>query len=110
MKALILDGKAVRETSRWSDVITAYADEKRFWIEIDERTPEAESFVVDVLKIHPLVAEDVWEFRGMPKVADYADYVQLVMHGVRAEDHGKKELPLRLAELDVILGANFLLT
>ncbi len=60
-----------------------------------------------MLKIHPLTIDDVWNDVGLPKVEDFGDYVQIIIHGVRADDQMSKEVPLELAELDVLIGQTF---
>lgn len=110
MKALILDGENARETSDFLELEKVYLAGERFWVEFDARTPEADHFLHEVLKIHPLAVEDVWNDIGIPKVEDFGEYVQLVMHGVSEEDVGGRDIPLALAELDVLIGRNFLVT
>lgn len=110
MKAFILDDEALRETSDLVEVAQAHAEGKRFWGELDERTPDADRFLEQTLRIHPLAIEDLWNDLGLPKVEDFGDYVQLVMHGVREGDADSHEVPLALAELDVLIGRNYLVT
>jgi magnesium transporter len=110
MKAFILEGEAVIQTSAFDDVAAAHAEGKRFWVELDARTPEADKLLEEVLKIHPLAIEDIWNDIGIPKIEDFGEYVQLVMHGVLEEDVGGRDIPLELTELDVIIGRNFLVT
>ena len=62
------------------------------------------------LGIHPLAIEDVWNDVSLPKVEDYGDYVQIIIHGIREDDRSSKEVPLELAELDVLIGKNFVVT
>ena len=109
MKAFILDGESVRETSSFEEVTAAHEAQKRFWIELDERDDDGQKFL-EALKIHPLAIEDVWNDVGIPKVEDFGDYVQIVMHGVREEDREGSEVPLKLAELDMIIGHDYLVT
>lgn len=52
----------------------------------------------------------MWNDVGIAKIEDFGDYVQLVMHGVREEDAKKREIPLALAELDIMVGRNFVVT
>src|SRR5689334_11790906 len=80
-----------------------------FWVELDARTPHTDR-LLDVLHIHPLAQEDIWADLGLPKVEDFQDYVQIVMHGMREADREGNEVPLALAELDMIIGPNFLIT
>ena len=110
MKALVLEGDAARQTTSFSDVAAAHAEGKRFWLELDERTREADAFLENVLHIHPLAIEDLWNDIGLPKVEDFGEYVQIVMHGVREEDRDAADVPLALSELDIIIGRNYLVT
>ncbi len=110
MKAMILEGDGVRRSEDFAELAAAHAAGTRFWVELDERTPEADRLLEEVLKIHPLAIEDLWNDLGLPKVEDFGEYVQLVMHGVREGDAGAKDVPLTLAELDVLIGRNFLVT
>lgn len=110
IKALILEGETVRLTDSFAEIAAAHKEEKRFWLELDEREETATHFLLNVLKIHPLTVEDVWNDVGIPKVEEFHDYVQLVMHGVREEDVGGGDIPLSLTELDMIIGQNWLVT
>src|SRR5688572_25656615 len=109
-KALILDGDAVTQTSDIEAIHAAFREEKRFWVELDERSEAADKLLIELLHIHPLAVEDIWNDIGIPKVEDFVEYVQLVMHGVREEDVAGSDIPLALTELDVIIGRNFLIT
>ena len=110
MKALILDGDVVRPSQDYAEVTAAHADGRHFWIELDERDEAADRFLEQVLRIHPLAIEDVWNDIGLPKVEGFSEYVQVVMHGLREEDQQGSDVPLALAELDVLIGKNFLVT
>jgi magnesium transporter len=108
-KCLILRDEKVVQTSEFDDVVAAHRDGLKFWVELDEKTEETERLLGDVLKIHPLAVEDVWNDIGIPKVEDFVDYVLLVMHGIHEEASGA-EIPISLAELDMVIGRNFLVT
>lgn len=110
LKALILDGEVVRQTSRFEDVAEAHAEGKKFWVELDEKTPQTDKLLEEILKIHPLAIEDTWKDTGLPKVEDFGDYVQIIMHGVREEDQEGNDVPLALTELDMFVGRNFIIT
>jgi magnesium transporter len=114
VKALILEREGsretVRETADYAEVAAAHASGKNFWVELDEQTPEATAFLLETLKIHSLAVEDVWNDLGLPKVGDFDDYVQVVIHGIREVDQQSSEVPLALAELDMLIGKNFLVT
>jgi magnesium transporter len=110
VRALILDGENIRQSSDYAEVKKAHEEGKTFWIELDERSDEATAFLESVLKIHPLAIEDVWNDVGLPKVEDFGDYVQIIIHGIREGDRASRDLPLELAELDILIGKNFIVT
>ncbi len=110
MKALILNGDDVVATSDLADVEAAHAAGKTFWVELDHKTEEATSFLEQTLEIHPLAIEDVWNDVGLPKVEDFDDYVQVIVHGLRERDRASSDVPLELAELDILIGKNWLVT
>jgi magnesium transporter len=110
VKTLILDGEQVVKTSDYAVVARAHAEGKTFWIELDERTADADTFLEKTLHIHPLAIEDVWNDVGLPKVEDFDDYVQVIIHGIREDDRDSNDVPLELAELDVLIGKNFVVT
>ena len=110
MKALILDGETVRSTSVYPDVVAAHAEGKTFWIELDERCDQGTAFMAETLKIHPLAIEDVWNDVSLPKVEDFEDYIQIVINGIREDDRKSSEVPIELAELDILIGKNWVLT
>jgi magnesium transporter len=110
MKAIILEGESTRQTTSFEEIAAAHAEGKRFWVELDEKTAESDRLLEDVLKIHPLAIEDTWKDTGLPKVEDFGDYVQIVMHGVREEDREGTDVPLALSELDMLVGRNYVVT
>ena len=110
MRALILYGETVSETSSFAQVAEAHGEGRNFWLELDERSDEATAFMESTLGIHPLAIEDVWNDVSLPKVEDYGDYVQIIIHGIREDDRSSKDVPLELAELDVLIGKNFVVT
>ena len=112
MRALILDesGETVSETADFAVVGAAHAAGRTFWVELDERSDEGTAFMEATLGIHPLAIEDVWNDVSLPKVEDFGDYVQIIIHGIREDDRSSKDVPLELAELDVLIGKNFVVT
>jgi Mg2+ and Co2+ transporter CorA len=84
-KCLILRDEKVVQTSAYDDVVAAHRDGLKFWVELDEKTEQTERLLGEVLKIHPLAVEDVWNDIGIPKVEDFVEYVLLVMHGIHEE-------------------------
>lgn len=109
-RALILEDSTVVPTTSFEVVAAAQAQGKKLWVELDEKTEETDRLLLEVFKVHPLAAEDVWNDIGIPKVEDFGDFVLLVMHGIHEEDPPKPDAPVSLAELDVVMGRNFLVT
>lgn len=107
MLAFVLDGDSLRETESLAEVEKAHAEGKHYWLDLGEQTPEKHKFLLDVLHIHPLVVEDVWCERSLPKVEDFDDYVYVLVHGTA---RGSRASDIDLLELDILLGPNFVIT
>jgi magnesium transporter len=110
VKALILEGDKAVATTDLADVEAAHATGKMFWLELGEKSDAATKFLEQTLKVHPLAVEDVWNDVGLPKVEDFDDYVQVIIHGLREDDQSSDDVPLELAELDILIGQNWLVT
>lgn len=110
IRAFVLEGDAAVQTTDADVIAAAYADRKPLWALLEARTPDAERLLADVFKIHPLAIDDVWNDIGIPKVEDFGDYIEVVMHGVCEDDVAGRDVPLTLTELDVIIGGRFVLT
>ena len=90
----------------------AVADEKgTLWVDIlDHETNadgEAERFLLDVFKFHPLAVEDAVKETHISKVDDWGSYLYIVFHSLDFDpgnDH------VRLHELDIFLGKNYVVT
>jgi magnesium transporter len=61
----------------------------------------------DVFAVHPLAVEDVLVEASTPRVDDWGEYLYVVLHAVRWDDALQE---IDTAELDVFLGAGYLLT
>jgi magnesium transporter len=70
-------------------------------------TDQAESLLRTTFGFHPLAVEDALQESHLPKIDDWGDYVYLVFHGTSVSPHTDE---LRLHELDVFLGPNYLVT
>jgi len=107
MHAYILAEGTIRETQDHAEVRRAKAERKRMWVDLTHRTPEAESLLADCFGIHPLVAEDIWGERSVPKIDRFPDYTYIVTHGVR---RGSGPTRLELWVLDVVVGKDWIIT
>ena len=85
--------------------------EGTLWLDIldPEGDPggSAGSLLRDVLGFHPLAVEDAIEESHVPRVDDWGEYLYLVFHSI---DFDPATDEIRLHELDVFLGRNYVVT
>jgi magnesium transporter len=81
------------------------------WVDIEDapggHSIEAEALLRDVFKFHPLAIEDALQESHIPKIDDWDDYLYLVFHGTSVDPRSDE---LRLHELDIFLGVNYVVT
>ena len=79
------------------------------WVDMsDEPIDDAERILRESFNFHPLAIDDALQETHAPKVDDWGDYAYLVLHSVSAE--WEPSQPLHLLELDIFLGANYMVT
>ena len=105
MRAFILDGENVRETTNIDDARKAAAEKKPMWIDLGEETPEVEAFLMQSLGLHPLTLEDIWTDRPSPKADEFPEYVYVCAHCVKREGD-----ELLTCEIDLVVGKTFVVT
>jgi magnesium transporter len=106
MLAHVLEGADIRTTNSVAEVAAAHAQKRTLWVDLEERTPETEALLADTFKLHPLVIEDIWGDRSLPKIEDFDAYLYLIVHGVK-QGSGRR---IELLELDLVLGQTFVIT
>ncbi len=79
----------------------------RHWVDLEDPTPDEARVLESVFHFHPLAIEDCLQDIHHPKVDDYGDYLFLIVHGMRFDAPSDQFIT---RELDVFLGANFLVT
>ena len=82
MHGFILDGDAIRETESLAEIEKAHEEKKVYWLDIGEQTTAKTKFLTETLHIHPLVVEDIWHERSIPKIEDFDTYLYVLVHGV----------------------------
>ena len=94
-----------------SEIGEAIADPgNTVWVDIEgpeKDLPAIEAMFRDVFEFHPLAIEDALQESHLPKLDDWCGYLYLVFHGLTYDaetDH------VRLNELDIFLGKNYLVT
>lgn len=80
----------------------------RIWIDLTAPSAEESERILKTLyKFHPLAIEDAINESHIPKVDDYGNYLYLVFHTVGL---GDERMDIHTYEIDVFLGANYLIT
>jgi magnesium transporter len=77
------------------------------WVDVSDPTDEDFSVLAEEFHFHPLSIEDCQHEHQRPKVEEYRGYYFIVMYEARRTDSSRS---LELAELDIFLGANYLVT
>jgi magnesium transporter len=95
-----------------SKIPEALADpDGTLWLDIEDlqgrNVAQVEALFRDVFQFHPLAIEDALSEANVPKVDDWERYLYVVFHAI---DFDPDTDDLRLHELDVFLGRNFLVT
>lgn len=79
------------------------------WLDmVDESPTETEQFWEQHFGFHPLAVEDALSESHVPKINDWDDSLYMALRGVIAHEAGKLDMPL--AELDLFVGKNYLIT
>lgn len=95
------------------DQISQALDDEQgtLWVEILDQTQNTDSRVEALLngvfQFHPLAIEHAVQDTHIPKVDDWGEYLYIVFHTI---DFDPDTDSLRLRELDLFLGRNFLVT
>jgi magnesium transporter len=81
------------------------------WLDLENPgstcTPQAQVILEGVFGFHPLAVEDALQESHIPKIDDWGEYLYLVFHGTAIV---KETDELKLQELDVFLGPNYVVT
>ena len=75
------------------------------WVALLERDPAVLEQMREEFDLHPLAVEDAQIGHQRPKIEDYGDSLFVVMHLLEPEQDG-----LRVGEVDVFVGPNYILT
>ncbi len=77
------------------------------WLDFEGGSAEEVRSALEPLGVHPLVLEDMVVQVNRPKVDDYGDYLYLVMHSARWDQHEDRPT---LREIDLVVGERVLAT
>jgi magnesium transporter len=77
------------------------------WVDVTDPTPDDIRLLADEFHFHPLSIEDCQHAHQRPKVEEYNGYYFLVLYEARKAEANRA---LELAEVDIFLGKNYLVT
>ncbi len=103
---IIVDGRLERTDSA-AEIRAAHAAGRTLWVELGEQTREAELLLTEAFKVHPLIVEDIFRERSVPKIDDMEGYLYVVVHALRQIENPTLA---HLTDLDLIIGPTFILT
>lgn len=79
------------------------------WVDFEATPPEEDEPILrDIFGFHSLAIDDALQESHVPKLDDWGDYIYIVLHAV-IFDHSADD-QLDTLELDIFLGANFMVT
>ncbi len=113
IRVLYRDGAGAMHFDEPVSVIPAVLGDPNavLWVDIEDlahTTPgEVESLLSDVFRFHPLAVEDAINDTHVPRVDDWCDYLFIVFPTVEFDPENKH---VRLKELDLFLGRNYVVT
>jgi magnesium transporter len=113
IRAVFRDGSGQIHTDWPTDQIAdAVADRDGIlWVDIEDHETHAnegvEALLRDVFRFHPLAIEDALNETHVPRVDDWGHYLYIVFHSI---DFDPETDDLRLHELDLFLGPNYLVS
>jgi magnesium transporter len=80
-----------------------------FWVDfIGEPDPSADSILTGIFRFHPLAVDDALQETHTPKVDDWGDYLYIVLNAISI--NSEDGLDIKVNELDVFLGRNYVVT
>jgi magnesium transporter len=107
MQAFVLDGDHITRLESPKDIHEAHGQGKRLWLDLEDRTVESDHLLLETFGIHPLVCEDIWLDRSVPKIDHFDDYLYIIVHGVKRNSAPMK---LDLWVLDIVVSRSFIIT
>ena len=82
-------------------------DKSVVWVDMERPSEADDNILLNIFHVHPLTVEDCRENRHYPKIEEFAGYLYLIVHGVRADTNPDRFTTI---ELDAFLGPNHVIT
>ena len=105
-KALIIENEQLVEVSALDDLKRAIDAKLPLWLQLVERSDDADAALV-ALHVHTLAIEDVWNDLQIPKIEDFDEFLQIIVHRIH-DNCGIGEV--RFDEVDILIGQHFVVT
>ena len=86
------------------------APKNLLWIDLYNCTESEMNCVGELFHFHPLALEDCFQESPRAKIDRYDDYHFIVFHALHYNEEAKGEDEITSSELDVFLGANYIVT
>lgn len=102
---IIADGR-LSGTDSIEAIRAAHADRRTLWVEVGEASAEAEQLLTETFGVHPLIVEDIFGERSVPKMEELDGYLYVVVHALRSDDPHRAEMGV----FDLVIGDTFVLT
>jgi magnesium transporter len=103
---IIVDGR-IERTESLEAIRAAHAAGRTLWVELGEHSQEADQLLLETFRVHPLVVEDIFRERSVPKIEELDGYLYVVVHALRQVDDPTLA---DLGDLDLVIGSTFILT
>jgi magnesium transporter len=84
--------------------------ECRVWVDIDASIPDQAEILKHITGLHPLSVEDALAKNSRPKTEEYAEYIFVIIIGVRFHEATPDPYDLEPFDLCFFLGEHFLVT
>ncbi len=84
--------------------------ENLLWIDLYDCSEQELNYIGDIFSFHPLALEDCFQESPRAKIDRYDDYHFFVFHALRYYEEAEEEDEISSIELDVFLGANYIVT
>lgn len=105
-------GQPLQENLDRASILAATKDKScLLWVDIEEPTEFESSYLIELFNFHPLAIEDCLTDNPTPKIDDYGEYLFLVMHAVKMQQHNEEDSEEMITtELDIFFSDNYVVT
>jgi len=107
MHAHVIEAGQVRQIRDPDAIREAHAAGRHLWVEIGDPSATTEAFLTSTFGVHPLIVEDIFGERSVPKIDEFDTHLYIVVHAIGP---ARDPLVADVGLLDVVIGDTFVLT